>query len=332
MIVAELEDLILDRESELRETFNALSELDCILSLAGSALDSKYVRPEIIDSDHGRIYIENGRHPLQEMAMDTEFVPNDTDIDVDSRINVITGPNFSGKSCYARQVGILVYMAHIGSFLPCTKAIISLTDHIFSRFDAAETCAVPQSSFQLTLTQMATILRRTTQSSLVLIDEFGKGTSPASGIALLAAALKKLAEIRCKVVCTTHFLEMFSLKQLEDGEGGIKASQMTVRLPEANDDRASPLFKLRDGVASSSAGLVCAQAAGVNPIIVARAKEINQALREGRRVKPLESALPPKIVLTDEEKAMLRCFYSVADWQKATDEELRALVQRVAWL
>ena len=333
MIVTELEDLILDNESELRETFNALSELDCILSLAGSAIDMNMVRPQMVDnSGDSVINIENGRHPLQEMAMDTEFIPNDTNIDSTNRVNVITGPNFSGKSSYARQVGVLVYMAHIGSFLPCTKATISLTDHILARFDTAETFAVPQSSFQGTLTQMASILRRSTEHSLVLIDEFGKGTSPASGIAMLTAALKKLAEIGCKVVCTTHFLEMFSLNQLEDGKDGIKANQMTIRLPESDDGRAIPLFKLRDGVASSSAGLICARAAGVPPEIVNRAKDILEAHREGRKVEPLESALPPKVVLKPTEKALLRCFFSVENWMEATEDELRTLVQRVARL
>jgi DNA mismatch repair protein MSH5 len=331
MIVTELEEMILDTETELRETFNALSELDCLLSFAGCASDLEFVRPQVIDNTEGtRIYIKDGRHPLQEIVTRTTFVPNDTRIDDEDRVNVITGPNFSGKSCYARHVGVLVYMAHIGSFLPCTQAIISITDHIFARFDTVETCAVPQSSFQSNLTQMATILRRSTPHSLVLIDEFGKGTSPTSGISLLTAALKKLSSIGCKVVCTTHFLEIFSLNLLEDGKDGIKAKQMTVRLPESDDDGAAPLFKLRDGVASSSAGLICARAAGMNAQILNRAKEINLALREGRKVKPLKEALPPVPVLGSAEKAMLRCFFAVEKWETASDEQLRSLLQAVA--
>jgi DNA mismatch repair protein MSH5 len=175
MIVSELEDDILDCETDLRATFGALADLDCILSFASCAADLDFVRPNVVDASEKKISIANGRHPLQERIIDTEFIPNDTHVDARCRVNVITGPNFSGKSCYTRQVGMLVYMAHIGSFLPCDSATISITDQILARINTVETCAVPQSSFQLDLTQMGTILRRSTPYSLVLIDEFGKG-------------------------------------------------------------------------------------------------------------------------------------------------------------
>lgn len=181
MIVSELEEDILDCESELRSTFEAFAILDCLIAFASCAIDLNFVRPVIIESGgdgdssaNDGIFIENGRHPLQELIVDNDFIPNDTHIDQSRRINVVTGPNFSGKSCYTRQVGILVYMAHIGCFLPCDSARISITDQILARISSVETCAVPQSSFQLDLTQMAAILNRSTSKSLVLVDEFGK--------------------------------------------------------------------------------------------------------------------------------------------------------------
>jgi DNA mismatch repair protein MSH5 len=103
LLVAELEDDILDSETELRETFNALADLDCILSFASCAADLNCVRPEVVPAAEHCIFITRGRHPLQELIIDTPFVPNDTDVDVSRRVNLITGPNFSGKSCYARQ-------------------------------------------------------------------------------------------------------------------------------------------------------------------------------------------------------------------------------------
>ncbi len=186
MIVSKLEEDILDCESYLRSSFDTISELDCILSFAGCASDQNFVRPHIVSADNTTSYsgcdqkycIVNGRHPLQEIILDEEFIPNDTLIDENNRINIITGPNFSGKSCYLRQVGVLVYMAHIGCFIPCEKAQISITDQILTRISNIETCSVPQSSFQLDLTQMANIMRKCTPKSLVLIDEFGKGKSP----------------------------------------------------------------------------------------------------------------------------------------------------------
>jgi DNA mismatch repair protein MSH5 len=178
LIVKALEDDILDQESELRDTFLALSELDCILSFAIIAKDRAYVRPTILPQQQDSntiVRVKNGRHPLQEILVEGKFIPNRIDIDGEKRVNVVTGPNFSGKSCYARQVGVLVYMAQIGSFLPCETAQLSVVDNIFAQFSSVETCTVPQSSFQLDLTQMGSILRRATPKSLVLIDEFGKG-------------------------------------------------------------------------------------------------------------------------------------------------------------
>jgi DNA mismatch repair protein MSH5 len=221
-------------------------------------------------------------------------------------------------------------MAHIGSFIPCQEAEISIVDQICARISAVETCAVPQSSFQLDLTQMAAILLRCTSRSLVLIDEFGKGTSPASGIAILGAAIKKLAAVGCKTVCTTHFLELFSMGVIKDGMDGIKARRMTIHLPRGNEDNAAPLFKLEDGVASSSAGLICAKKAGVQPKIIARAKEIIQTMRDRRPIEPLKEAMPEGADLGQSEAHMLNFFFSVESWENATEDQIRILIQKLS--
>ena len=329
MIVTELEESVLDAESDLRESFMALSELDCVLSFAICAVDLNFVRPQMTGETENRIYIKDGRHPLQEIISEKEFIPNDVQIDERDRLVVITGPNYSGKSCYLRQVGLLVYMSHIGSFVPCTEASIPLTDQICARICTTESCSVPQSSFQLDLTQMASILLKATPKSLVLIDEFGKGTSPASGIAILGAALKRLAEIKCKTVCTTHFLELFSMGVIQDGVDGIKARRMAIHLPSDNEDGASPLFKLEDGVASSSAGLICAKKAGVSSKVVDRAKDIIQSMRERRQIDPLEEATP-EVIISSAERDILHHYLSVDAWQNASEEDLRILIQNVA--
>lgn len=344
MIVNELEDDILDCEVQLRSTFQSLAELDCILSFASCASDFNFCKPEIVDSHgvatldgEGNICsegyeIENGRHPLQELITDDEFIPNDTFINADRRVNVLTGPNFSGKSCYTRQVGMLVYMAHIGCFLPCDRAKICITDQILARISSVETCTIPQSSFQLDLTQMATIFSRSTPRTLVLIDEFGKGTAPVSGIAVLVAALKELQAIGCKVICTTHLLEIFSLGYIRDNVDGYKALQMSVHIPESKDDDAIPLFKLEDGVAKSSAGLLCAKMAGVNTNIIARADEILTALKTGTPVKPIPNKMNPNTAFQPTAKAALRLFLEVDSWIDATDEQLARLEQMIAMM
>ena len=168
LILAELEDDILDCDCELRNTFNALAELDCTLAFAACAVDLNYVRPIVLPTAENCIQIKNGRHPLQEIIVEADFIPNDIFIDESNRVNIVTGPNFSGKSCYARQVGILCFMAQIGSFIPCEAARISVVDQILARFSSVETCAVPQSSFQLDLTSMGAILRRASENTLVV--------------------------------------------------------------------------------------------------------------------------------------------------------------------
>ena len=330
MIVADLEECILESEADLRESFKALSELDCILAFAGIAFDNNFCRPRMVDASVNSIHIKGGRHPLQEIITAREFVSNDVCIDQEDRVNVITGPNFSGKSCYLRQVGVLVYMAHIGSFLPCQEATISIVDQILAHISSIETCAVPQSSFQLDLTHMASILLRCTSRSLVLIDEFGKGTSPASGLSVLGAAVKKLAKMGCKAVCTTHFLELFSMDVIHDRLHGIRARQMALHIPEGNRDCASPLFQLMDGVASSSAGLICAQTAGVHASIIDRAKEIIHTLRERKAIEPANDALREINVLSQCEVELLEKFLSVEDWANTTDDLIRHLLQRIA--
>lgn len=329
LLVAKLEEDILDCRIELRQIFSALADLDCILSFAVRASDYGYVRPQIVPADENSILIRNGRHPLQEMHLGKDFIPNDTSMDIQNQVNIITGPNFSGKSCYARQVGVLVYMAHIGCYLPCDAARISIIREILVRFSAVETCSVPQSTFQLDLSQMGNILRLAGPGSLVLIDEFGKGTSPASGIGLLAAAIKTLVQSRAKVVCTTHFVEVFSMGMLLDGQEGIKALRMSVKVPQRKCDLAIPLFKLEDGVADSSASLVCAKMAGLNQAIVDRAGEIIQASQEGKHILPLEEIFRQNLPFTEPERDLLRRFLQKDDWSEATDDEISDLLEAI---
>lgn len=250
-------------------------------------------------------------------------------MDDESRVMIVTGPNFSGKSCYARQVGVLCYLAHIGSYLPCDSARVSVLDQILVNFGDVETCAVPQSTFQRDLTMMGGIMRRATPNTLVLIDEFGEGTAPTSGIAVMTSAMQHLAQTRCKVVCTTHFLEMFSLGLLEDSRGGIKAVQMSCHIPESDEDDAVPLFKLEDGVASSSAGLVCARMAGLNRKVVDRASEIIAALKEGRQVRPLPESVNANSPFQPNVRSAIRLFLAVDSWATATDEDLALLQELV---
>ncbi|RWW38534.1 hypothetical protein BHE74_00056228 [Ensete ventricosum] len=188
-IIRDLITRVLNFVPQLIKAVNFAAELDCILSLALIAHQNNYVRP-ILTGDTF-LDIKNGRHALQEMTVDT-FVPNDTKILNDGRINIITGPNYSGKSIYVKQVALVVYLSHIGSFIPADSATIGITDRIFCAMGNKPTIT-EQSTFMIDLHQVGMMLRQATSHSLCLIDEFGKGTLTEDGIGLLGGAINHFA-------------------------------------------------------------------------------------------------------------------------------------------
>ena len=206
VLLLEIEDELLDAEPYLQRLAAMLSSLDAILSLGCVAYDMDFVRPQIVDEP--LIIIKGGKHLLQELAVEGDFVPNDTYLDATKNIALITGPNSSGKSVYLKQVGLLVYLAHIGSWLPCQKAVIGLTDRILTRISSCETVSAAQSSFSLDLTQVAKMIKSHTSRSLCLIDEFGKGTTPVDGIALLATTIKHFTKTKGRAIFALHFTEV----------------------------------------------------------------------------------------------------------------------------
>ena len=155
------------------------------------------------------------------------------------------------------------------------------------------------------------------------------GTAPTSGIAVMTAAMRRLAQSRCNIVCTTHFLECFSLGFLEDGKDGIKAVRMRIHVPETDEDDAIPLFKLEDGVASSSAGLVCARMAGLKRNVVDRASEMITALKQGTQVKPLAESVNANSPFQPNVRSAIRLFLAVDSWTNASDEDINLLQELV---
>ena len=162
----------------------ALAELDVISSLANLALMRDYCRPEI--TEDGVCYIDQGRHPvLEESITGDRFVPNDTSLDLEKeQIAILTGPNMAGKSTYIRQTALLVLLAHTGAFIPARSARIGIVDRIFTRIGASDDLARGQSTFMVEMSETANILHHATRSSLVILDEIGRGTSTFDGLSL----------------------------------------------------------------------------------------------------------------------------------------------------
>ncbi|KAI9350743.1 muts domain V-domain-containing protein [Obelidium mucronatum] len=300
----------------LIEISKITAELDCLLALAESARKYKFVCPDVVDSGDAQDVLEivEGRHPLYEQCMDS-FIGNYTGLgglnyaagysrlgstsssdmsgSVDERtdengslrVMLLTGPNFSGKTVYLKQVGLIVFMAHIGSFVPAKSATIGITDRIITRIQAVESDSKIQSAFMIDSQQMAYALRNSTRRSLILIDEYGKGTLHSSGVGLFCACLEEFLGRRdaCpKVVATTHFHEIFIHNLLPEIHPCLKRFKMDA-LPATleNEDRLTFLYRVVPGNASSSLGLYCAKLAGVPEPVLERANEVAECLEKG---------------------------------------------------
>lgn len=199
----------------------SLAELDCLLSLADAARELGLCRPQLMRA--AELEIKGGRHLLAERLLPAgEFIPNDTSMgEASGRLQVVTGPNCSGKSVYAKQVGVITFLAHVGSFVPAQSARVGLADRIFTRLSSHEAAApgagLPQqSSFMVDLTQVASMLRLATERSLCILDEFGKGTLATDGVGLLSGTLHHLAGLSRppRLVLCTHFTEVLSPARL----------------------------------------------------------------------------------------------------------------------
>jgi DNA mismatch repair protein MSH5 len=262
-------------------------------------------RPAVVEEPV--FHINNGRHLLLELASTTAFVPNSTALGSDGSIHVITGPNFSGKSVYIKQVGLMAVMSQAGCFIPADAgSVLGLVDRVFTRIHSRETVALHQSSFSIDLHQMHSALHHCTKRSLLLIDEFGKGSNPFDGISLLAACIQHLQSKGAegsgccpRALITTHFSELQS-HQLLQSQASIEFHQMQVELDETEgEDDIVFLFKLVPGFAHSSFGLNCARLAGITEQIIDRAKEVAEQLgqngqEEGTQRKPLQPVTSEK--------------------------------------
>ena len=230
-------------------------------------------------------------------------------------MQIVTGPNSSGKSVYIKQVALICFLARVGSFVPAHSAMIGPIDMIFTRLSSFESTTANESSFLADLRQMENILRNATATSLVIIDEFGKGTDCNDGIALFAACVNNLLERaqNCpRTLLCTHYCDFDS--GLIRPTSSLRLFQMS-HLPEENSDISEVvfLFKLQEVSISEtsfdSLGLYCARRAGLDSDILLRAKEVKHVLHAGQSVLPLRSCLP----IVEVQKQILERVLSYED-------------------
>jgi DNA mismatch repair protein MutS len=255
----------------------AAAELDVYAALGESAAREGYVRPEL--SDDFALEITAGRHPVVERMMPRDkFIPNDVRLTADARMIILTGPNMAGKSTVLRQVGLIVLMAQVGSFVPAAAARIGVVDRVFTRVGASDNLARGQSTFMVEMAETSAILHTATARSLVLLDEIGRGTSTYDGVSIAWAVSEHLHDrVGCKTIFATHYHE---LTQLADELDGVRNFNVAVR--EA-DDQVLFLHRVEPGGADRSYGIEVGRLAGLPEEVIRRAREVLEIL-EGEQL------------------------------------------------
>lgn len=277
-LFCEIRDRVAEHIRTLQRTARALAEIDVIAGLAELAYDRGYVRPKVYDD--GPIQIEGGRHPVLELLMPNgTFVPNDLLLSQDDRVHIITGPNMGGKSTYCRQNALIIIMAQIGSFVPCSSCKISCVDKVFARVGAYDDIVLGQSTFMVEMAEVSRILRNITQRSFVILDEIGRGTSTFDGLAVAWSVVEYLAEKAkgAKALVATHYRELTLISDLKPG-----ISNWHVKVKKSGDEVVF-LRQVGPGVSEGSFGIEVAAMAGLPETVVKRAKEILFALETEAR-------------------------------------------------
>jgi DNA mismatch repair protein MutS len=303
--------LIVEMEG-LQRTAAAIALTDMMAALAERASTLGWSEPTLVDET--RLCIEGGRHPVVERFLETPFVPNDLALHAGRRMLIITGPNMGGKSTYMRQVALIVILAHLGSFVPATRAEIGPIDRIFTRIGAADDLAGGRSTFMVEMTEAANILNNASQHSLVLMDEMGRGTSTFDGLSLARTVAEYIAtRVRALTLFATHYFELTALAVEIDGCANVHL--------DATEHGESLVFlhAVRDGPASRSYGLQVAQLAGVPREIIAAARRTLAQLEARSARSALSHSPQAQLPLSPPEIS-------------AQDQAARALQARVAAL
>ncbi|HMO17111.1 MAG TPA: DNA mismatch repair protein MutS [Oligoflexia bacterium] len=293
-----------------------LAFLDVVFSFAYISIRNSYVRPVITSELSSKI--KGGRHPVVEQVVGRQqFIPNDLYFDANSkRYAVLTGPNMGGKSTYLRQVGIIHVLAQAGCFVPAEEAVIGVADRIFTRIGSGDALARGESTFMVEMKEAANILKRATERSLVLIDEIGRGTATADGLALATAISHYLIDTsKCRTIFATHFHELTTLPDYSNAvfclSVGILETRNSIEFTHRIENRAS----------EKSYGIHVAQLAGIPEEVLRKSESLiasgnvpcfgGSLINESCSVMRSESSVKVSDVLPEELKSVFHVLRSI---------------------
>ncbi len=285
--------LIAEEFNNLKNLANALAVLDLSSSMAFVTKKRNYSRPSL--SESYSLYIKGGRHPIvEQITQNSEqtFVPNDCFLDEMTRVDLLTGPNMSGKSTFLRQNALIIIMAQSGFFVPAKHTEIGVVDKIFSRIGASDELARGRSTFMVEMIETSAILHQASDKSFVILDEVGRGTSTFDGLSLAWAILEQIHnQNKCRALFATHYHELTNVAKYLKG--------LKCQTPKIQDWNGKLIFhhEIIDGTASKSYGLHVAEMAGIPQTVIKRAQIILDELERGKTV-----SVTPDLLNNDEEK------------------------------
>ena len=285
LLYEQLLDVLNERLQPLKRCAGAMAELDVLACFAERAQSLDWAQPQLVDEPG--IRVERGRHPVVEAVRNDPFEPNDLVFDEGRRMLVITGPNMGGKSTYMRQNALIVLLAHIGSFVPASRAVIGPIDRILTRIGAGDDLARGQSTFMVEMSETSYILHHATNQSLVLMDEIGRGTSTYDGLALADACARHLAHHnRAYTLFATHYFELTRLAEPGSGIANVHLDAVE------HGDQLVFMHAVKDGPADRSFGLQVAALAGLPKAVVQQARGRLAELEQQSRDAPSPSLAP----------------------------------------
>jgi DNA mismatch repair protein MutS len=287
-LFVELRSGVAAHAARLRVTASAIAQLDVLTSFAKLAAERGYCRPEF--NTTGELLIVDGRHPVIEELLrqrGERFVPNDLYLESQrQQLLLITGPNMGGKSTYLRQAALIVLMAQMGCFVPARQAKLPVTDRIFTRIGASDNLARGRSTFLVEMSEVAAILHHATPSSLVLLDEVGRGTSTFDGLSIAWAVVEHLQKhTGARTLFATHYHE---LTELADLLSAVKNVHVSVK---ETPNEIVFLRRVEPGSADKSYGIEVARLAGLPRSVIARAREV--LLKHEQNEHELSETLSP---------------------------------------
>ena len=285
-VFCSIKDEIRKYISELQIVSGKIAYYDVMQSFATIAEENNFIKP-IINDNH-IVEIVGGRHPVVESVIEGEYIDNDIILDNHKNILIITGPNMSGKSTYMREMGIIVILNQMGSFVPAKSCSLPIFDKIFTRIGASDDLVGGESTFMVEMKESASALNNATENSLILFDELGRGTSTYDGMSLAGAIIEYISKnIKCKTLFSTHYHE---LTDLENKLDDIKNVHVTIAEEEGD---ITFLHKVMDGSIDKSYGINVAKLANLPNEVIDRSYELLELYesndkKKEKRVKQLE--------------------------------------------